>query len=770
MSRELTGCRVLLTGASSGIGKELAEQLAVAGARVVLAARSQAKLETLERSLTARGLDVAAVVTDVTLASDRRRAVDFVLQRWGGLDVLLNNAGVGSFGHFVDCTEEILRRVMEVNFFAPAELMRMSIPHLAKGRQPAIVNVASMCGRRGIPAWPEYSASKFALTGLSEALRAELVRFGIDVLLIQPGLTRSDLGSNLLRNTGRMPMRFDKGMPPASVARAIVKALVNGETETILGGEARWMLRLNRWTPWLLDRLIARKVRRLYADELATRVNNQRLEDHGMCGIAGLLNLTGTSPVPPGVLRKMAQAIAHRGPDEDGFFEGEGEGQGLGFASRRLSIVGLFDGRQPICNEDGQVTVVFNGELFDYAEVRANLQAKGHKFRTQCDTELLPHLWEDHGTDMLAKLRGQFAVALFDQRRRQVILARDRFGICPLFWTRRGDWLLFASEIKALIASGMVPVRPDPRGIHHVFTFFAVPGPVTCFEGIHCLLPGHYLSIRPGHGNEAGRIEDRIYWLVDFPDAGQEVEPKSRQQLAEDFEAVLSKAVERRLRADVPVVSYLSGGVDSSTVVALGTHLRKQSGGSPIPTFTIQVDEPGLDEVNEARQVANHLGARPVVVKFGHAEALASYPQLIRAAEAPVIDTSCAALLLLAREVHRQGYKVALTGEGADEWLAGYPWFKIHKAVQCLDMVPGLPVSSWIRQAYLKCAGIDFGACRWAERWPPSVGRTPGSRFTACLARQNSACSARKCGRCLAIICLMRTCSWTWSEPSAGRR
>ena len=197
-----------------------------------------------------------------------------------------------------------------------------------------------------------------------------------------------------------------------------------------------------------------------------------------MCGIAGLLNLTGTSPVPAGVLRNMAQAIVHRGPDEDGFFEG----QGLAFASRRLSIVGLFDGRQPITNEDGQVTVVFNGELFDYPEVRADLQAKGHKFRTHCDTELLPHLWEDHGEQMLEKLRGQFAVALFDQRRRQVILARDRFGICPLFWTRQGDWLLFASEIKALIASGMVPVRPDPRGIHHVFTFFAMPGPVTCFE------------------------------------------------------------------------------------------------------------------------------------------------------------------------------------------------------------------------------------------------------------------------------------------------
>jgi len=438
-----------------------------------------------------------------------------------------------------------------------------------------------------------------------------------------------------------------------------------------------------------------------------------------MCGIAGLVNLAGTAPVPPGVLRKMAQAIVHRGPDEDGYFERDG----LGLASRRLSIVGLFDGRQPISNEDGSVTVVFNGELFDYPEVRPQLEAKGHRFRTHCDTELLPHMWEDHDEGMLEKLRGQFAVALWDQRRRQLVLARDRFGICPLFWTRQGDWLLFASEVKALIASGMVPIRPDPRGINHIFTYFALPGPVTCFEGIQCLIPGHYLKIRPGHGSEAGRIEERIYWEIDFPDAGQEVEPASPKQLAEDFEAVLTKAVERRLRADVPVVSYLSGGVDSSTVVALGTHLRKSNGGSPIPTFTIEVDSPGLNEVSEARLVADHIGARPVVVRFGTKEALASYPELIRAAEAPVIDTSCAALLLLAREVHRQGYKVALTGEGADEWMAGYPWFKAHKLSNYLDAVPGLPLGQWLRKGFVKWTGTDLARLQ-LPRTVAAVGGT----------------------------------------------
>jgi short-subunit dehydrogenase len=267
MRRDLKGLRILLTGGSSGIGGALADRLARSGARVVLTARSIAKLQKVEQSLTAEGMDVAAFGMDVTSEADRRAAIDFTVRRLGGLDVLVNNAGIGSFGHFADCTEDVLRQIMEVNFFAPAELIRLAIPHLLNGQRPAIVNVASMCGRRGLPAWSEYSASKFALTGLSEALRAELARFSIDVIVILPGRTRSDLGSHLLRNTGRMPMRFDLGMPPEEVASGIVRALTTGQPETVLGGEANWMLRLNRWVPRILDRLIARKIRKLYAED-----------------------------------------------------------------------------------------------------------------------------------------------------------------------------------------------------------------------------------------------------------------------------------------------------------------------------------------------------------------------------------------------------------------------------------------------------------------------------------------------------------------------
>ncbi len=443
-----------------------------------------------------------------------------------------------------------------------------------------------------------------------------------------------------------------------------------------------------------------------------------------MCGIAGLVNLSGRTAIAPDTVRAMARAMVHRGPDEDGFFERPG----LALANRRLSIVGLFDGRQPISNEDGSVAVVFNGELFDYPEVRADLAARGHILRTHADTEIIPHLYEDLGDAMLEKLRGQFAFALWDERNQRLLLARDRFGICPLYWTRQstpaGDCLLFASEIKALLASGLVRARPNVRGIHHAFSFFALPGPVTCFQGIEILLPGHSLTVQLG---ERPRIQQRIFWQIDFPDWGQEecrpgLFGSGTTKLVDEFETVLLKAVEKRLRADVPVVSYLSGGVDSSVVVALACHARRREGKPAIPTFTISIQDPELNEETEAGLVSRHLNCRPVVVNCGRQEVLETYPELIRAAEGPVIDTACAALLLLAREVHAQGYKVALTGEGADEWLAGYPWYKVHKILSALDILPGINLSNLARRAYLKLTGTPSFPPAQMRRAQEAVG------------------------------------------------
>ena len=265
MLRELRGARILITGASGGIGQALAEQAARAGARVALAARSADKLEALAARLVAEGADAAAFPTDLTIDAERRRLVEAVAERFDGLDVLVNNAGVGSTGHFADGTEAVLRQIMEVNFFAPAELIRLAVPVLTRGRQPAVLNVASMTGRRAMPAWTEYSSSKFALCGLTEALRAEFVRFDIDVLLVVPGLTQSGLWTSLLRKDARMKYPVERGLAPEETARGILDALRRNRAETVLGWDARWMLRFNRFFPRLLDRLIARRVRRLYA-------------------------------------------------------------------------------------------------------------------------------------------------------------------------------------------------------------------------------------------------------------------------------------------------------------------------------------------------------------------------------------------------------------------------------------------------------------------------------------------------------------------------
>src|SRR6476660_6395046 len=267
-----------------------------------------------------------------------------------------------------------------------------------------------------------------------------------------------------------------------------------------------------------------------------------------MCGIAGIIDLAGQRRVPEGSIQRMARVLLHRGPDEEGFLVRPG----LALASRRLSIVGLADGQQPIFNEDRNVSVVFNGELFDYVERREELRARVHQFITHCDTEVIPHLWEDYGEKMWERLRGQFAIALWDERRRQLQLGRDRFGIAPLFWTRQGEWLLFASEIKGLLASGMVPPRPDRHGLDHVFTFSAVPGPRTCFEGVQLLPPGHCLRIVPGSSGTSPVIAERAYWEMDFPAQGEEEWGNNPNALVNEFERLLLQAVEERLRADVP--------------------------------------------------------------------------------------------------------------------------------------------------------------------------------------------------------------------------
>ena len=422
-----------------------------------------------------------------------------------------------------------------------------------------------------------------------------------------------------------------------------------------------------------------------------------------MCGLAGVIDLRGRARPDRVMLQRMADALWHRGPDDDGFLVAPG----IGLAHRRLSIVGLDNGQQPIFNEDRTVVVICNGELFDHPELRLELEAKGHVFATSTDVEVIVHLYEEYGEEFIHRLQGQFAFSLVDLRRRIVLLARDRVGICPLFMSRQGDSLYFGSEIKALIASGAVAPRADPRGLDHLFTFFALGGRRTMFQGVQAIAPGHYVKI--AFRTDAGVAEpvERKYWDFDFPDWGDEDNP-SESAAIDAFEETFARAVEVRLRADVPVVGYLSGGVDSAYVLATAARVA----GRALPSFTVRVTDPALDELDEAVEAARAIGGgRPTVVEAGPGLIADAYAPLVAAAECPVLDTSCAALFALSREVRRQGYKVVLTGEGADEGFAGYFWFKIREAARLLDIGDAFRPSTAISRVARKWAApnVSFG-------------------------------------------------------------
>lgn len=276
MRRALGGKRVLITGASGGIGAALAAALARRGAMVAIAGRSRERLDAVAESIRSAGGTALPITADVTQSADRRAMFDTVASTWGGLDILINNAGVGAHGHFIDLDEEILRLTMEVNFFAMAENCRLAIPLLADGEQPLIVNVSSMAGRRGVPAWTEYSASKFAICGFSEAIRPELVRFDIDLLLAVPGLTQSRLFDNLLARKGRLPINHAHGIPAEVTAEKIVRAMEANKREVRIERQARLLLFLNWLAPAFVEWRMKKLVAKLYAPERAALAERRR--------------------------------------------------------------------------------------------------------------------------------------------------------------------------------------------------------------------------------------------------------------------------------------------------------------------------------------------------------------------------------------------------------------------------------------------------------------------------------------------------------------
>lgn len=382
-----------------------------------------------------------------------------------------------------------------------------------------------------------------------------------------------------------------------------------------------------------------------------------------MCGIVGVLNLLEPKPVPEDVLRRMLGMIRHRGPDEFGIYRDAWASLG----NARLSIVDLAGGQQPISNEDGSLWIVFNGEIFNYPELRPGLERQGHRFKTNCDTEVILHLYEQYGADGLSLLNGQFAIAIWDTRERRLFLARDRLGVRPLFYTVQNRQLIFGSEIKTLLANPEVQTEINPVGISEVFTFWSAQTPKTVFRDIFTLPPGHYLTAQDGE------IRISSYWEIGFASAGSEERPA--QDYLEEFEHLLVDATLIRLRADVPVGAYLSGGLDSSTTTAI---IRKHAGNS-LDTFSIAFSDPSFDESEFQRRMAGVLGTDHQVVYCTHEDIGDIFPEVIWHTETPMLRTAPAPMFLLSRLVHDHGLKVVITGEGADEFLGGYDLFKEMK-------------------------------------------------------------------------------------------
>jgi len=375
-----------------------------------------------------------------------------------------------------------------------------------------------------------------------------------------------------------------------------------------------------------------------------------------MCGLAGIARREARG-VTVETLDRMAAALRHRGPDGYGRYGGAR----VGLAHVRLSIIDVAGGAQPLSNEDGRLWVICNGEIYNHVELRQELEGRGHRFQTRSDTEVLVHGYEEWGVRMLERLHGQFAFAIHDRQGDTVFLARDRFGVRPLFYSeQRGD-VLFASEVKALFASGEVRAAPDLQGLDEVFTFWAARPPRTVFAGVQSLEPGCFAVWRDG------RLRVQRYYTLAYPEARAE-SPNAVAELDE----LLHASVAERLRADVPVGGYLSGGLDSSITCALAGALTPHR----LRTFSVTFDDPQLDERTFQQLVARELRTDHAVQAIGPGDIAAAFPEVVRHTETPLVRTAPAPMYLLSRLVRKQGIKVVLTGEGSDELFLGYDLFK----------------------------------------------------------------------------------------------
>jgi asparagine synthase (glutamine-hydrolysing) len=408
-----------------------------------------------------------------------------------------------------------------------------------------------------------------------------------------------------------------------------------------------------------------------------------------MCGICGVVQVGGGDPrevIAPDALDRMTDAMTHRGPSDRGTFTAPGVALGV----RRLSIVDVEGGHQPVSDESRSIWAVQNGELYNHRDLRRELA--GHRFASECDTEILPHLYEAHGSRFPTRLRGMFGIAVWDERRRRLVLARDRLGIKPLYHARVGDRLVFASELKALLASGLVDVALDYAAIDAYLTLGYFPAPMTPISGVSKLLPGHTLVVDDD-------VTEEPFWTFPVPDP----QPMSMEEAAEQLAEKLDEAVRLRLMSDVPLGAMLSGGLDSSLIVALMARHMSQ----PVKTFSVGFAEDRHSELADAREVAAHLGADHTELELSFTDAALTIDELVWHLDEPVADLSPVGFHALCG-VAAQDVTVALSGQGADEMLGGY---RKHRAAAALDRIARLP-----RPAQAGIAGIAARGPDWSRR------------------------------------------------------
>lgn len=385
-----------------------------------------------------------------------------------------------------------------------------------------------------------------------------------------------------------------------------------------------------------------------------------------MCGIVGIQGL-----VDEGLLKAMMDTVKHRGPDDSGKYIDKD----VMLGHRRLSIIDLSTGQQPIYNEDGTVVTVYNGEIYNYKEVRRKLERQGHRFKTNTDTEVIVHLYEEYGLDFMNDLRGMFAIALWDADRKRLVLVRDRIGIKPLYWYEEGGVFLFASEVKSLLRYDGLKPKLNRKAVHYYLTLQYVPGPETALAGVMKLQPGHILV------REEGKTQVRRYW--DLRTGMYEV---TESQCLVEVEAMIKDCIKMRLMSDVPLGAYLSGGLDSSTIVHYMTLMMNE----PVKTFSIGFGYEDVDEVKYAKTVAEHYGTDHHELISTSDEMMKALPEIIWHLDEPIGDPACVPTYFLSKK-SKEKVTVILTGEGGDEAFAGYRTYKLLTAGDRFrQMMPGI--------------------------------------------------------------------------------